>query len=244
MRTVIRILSVPFIDDRLISMDSYPFGPKRKRKYEIPQGANIKKAIELEAIRKITAYVPASHKMRFARDMWLFCFYCNGMNMGDVFFLKWENIKTRELVFFRNKTIRMRRNNVPVIVYMTDEAQRILDEWGLPKENENGYVFFRIPKKLDEVGLYKMKANKIRDINRKMKNICASLGIEETVTTNVARHSYATILKNNAVPIAQISENLGHSSIATTAHYLNSFSRGKIKDTAELLEYLMANGCK
>ena len=73
-----------------------------------------------------------------------------------------------------------------------------------------------------------------------MKIICAELGIDETATTNVARHSYATILKDNAIPIAQISENLGHSSITTTANYLNSFSKQKIEDTAKFLESLVA----
>lgn len=48
-------------------------------------------------------------------------------------------------------------------------------------------------------------------------------GIEAHLTTYVARHSFATILKRNGVDIAKISELLGHESQKTTKVYLNDF---------------------
>jgi site-specific recombinase XerD len=39
----------------------------------------------------------------------------------------------------------------------------------------------------------------------------------------VARHSFATILKNSGAPVAFISETLGHTSSKTTESYLKSF---------------------
>ena len=130
----LRVIYNRAIDDGFISNDKYPFGLKVKRKYEIPTGNNIKKALEIDAIQKIIGYKPTKDKAEFSRDIWMFCFYCNGMNIGD-----------------------------------------------------------------------------------------------------------ASILKNHAVPVAQISENLGHSSITTTENYLNSFPNQSIKDTAEYLEFLVGD---
>ncbi len=235
----LRVIYNRAIDDGTISGDSYPFGPRSKRKYEIPKGNRTKKATGIETVRQIMDYVPKTAKMGFARDMWLFCFFCNGMNIGDVVFLKWRNIRGRELSFLRRKTIRTRRENAPIKVYLTDGALKILERRGRDESNPDGYVFFDIPEDIDEQSLYKRKMDITRSINRHMKTISRELGLDENLTTVTARHSYATILKNNAIPVAQISENLGHSSIAVTEHYLNSFSNRQVRETAELLENLL-----
>jgi integrase/recombinase XerD len=43
------------IDERIISSDDYPFG---RRKYVIPGGSNIKKALKKEELKKIIKYYP------------------------------------------------------------------------------------------------------------------------------------------------------------------------------------------
>ena len=61
------------------------------------------------------------------------------------------------------------------------------------------------------------------------------LGIDNTVTTYVARHSFATILKKSGVNIAIISEALGHSDLATTQIYLDSFDNEQIDEAMKNL---------
>ena len=63
----------------------------------------------------------------------------------------------------------------------------------------------------------------IATINYHLKAIGAILGIEQTITTYVARHSYATVLKRAGVSTSIISESLGHSSERVTQIYLDSF---------------------
>lgn len=67
-----------------------------------------------------------------------------------------------------------------------------------------------------------------------MAQISEQLGIPH-VSTNVARHSFATMLKNKGVNIAYISEALGHSDIKTTEIYLSSFDHESRKRMADLL---------
>ena len=67
-----------------------------------------------------------------------------------------------------------------------------------------------------------------------MKVIGKALGIGD-VTTYVARHSYATVLKRGGVNVAYISESLGHSSLNTTESYLASFEKEERQKNASLL---------
>ena len=65
-------------------------------------------------------------------------------------------------------------------------------------------------------------------VNINLKLIAAQLGVEGNLTTYVARHSFASVLKKSGVNIALISEALGHSDIATTQIYLDSFDNEQV----------------
>ena len=59
-----------------------------------------------------------------------------------------------------------------------------------------------------------------------LRDVAKRLKIKATVTTYVARHSFATVLKKSGVNI--ISEALGHHSLKTTQIYLDSFENSQI----------------
>ena len=60
--------------------------------------------------------------------------------------------------------------------------------------------------------------------NRDLRSLAETCGVGEPVTSYTIRHSFATTLKEQDVPIEMISELLGHTSIKTTQIYLKSFS--------------------
>jgi integrase/recombinase XerD len=55
------------------------------------------------------------------------------------------------------------------------------------------------------------------------------------LTWNLARHSFVTRLKIDGTPTAFISEALGHSSSAVTAHYMKTLPDNKYKEMSENL---------
>ena len=224
------------IMDGVVSRDNYPFGPKKYRKYEIPIGRNIKKALDIEDIRKIKNVNSLPTEYQFARDMWMFSFYCNGMNMVDIFFLKFESIDGRFLRFYRKKTERTRRDVLPIEIYLLDDALAILNRWKVKETSPSDYVFGLTSDQYSLEEQYRLKGNFIRSINYYMKKLAQLLGIKSKLTTYVARHSYATMLKNLGVSVEEISESLGHNSIETTRNYLASFSQNRKKSTAEKLQ--------
>ena len=49
------------------------------------------------------------------------------------------------------------------------------------------------------------------------------MGISVKLTTYVARHTFATVLKRSGASLEFISESLGHKDLKTTENYLGSF---------------------
>ena len=63
-------------------------------------------------------------------------------------------------------------------------------------------------------------------------------GLRKRVTTHTLRHSYATHLIEAGVPICQVQEHLGHSSLKTTTVYLHVTTSGR-EETCARLEQLL-----
>lgn len=221
------------VEEKMITRDSYPFGTKQKRKYAIPRGRNMKKALSIDELKMIKNAVIYDKEADFARDIWMFSFYCNGMNMADIFNLKYENIDDEFIRFHRKKTESSVRDVTPIEVYILPEAQQIIDKWGKKPIVQRAYIFGIETKNAAE--RYRMKCNFIRSINYYMKNLGEKLNLRLKLTTYVARHSYATLQKELGTPLEEISESLGHSSVEVTKNYLDSFSMERKKNTAKKL---------
>ena len=59
-------------------------------------------------------------------------------------------------------------------------------------------------------------------INVNLKKIAAMIGLTTPLTLYVARHSWASIARQQGIPVGVISEGMGHQSEATTQIYLAS----------------------
>ena len=75
----------------------------------------------------------------------------------------------------------------------------------------------------------------IGKVNPCLAEIGKMAGLETHLTTYTARHTFATVLKRSGVNIAIISESMGHSDIATTQIYLDSFENSQIDEAMKNL---------
>jgi len=91
----------------------------------------------------------------------------------------------------------------------------------------NTFVFPFITDNGTAQDLWNVKTQLIRRVNLSLRKIGETLGIEKDLTTYTARHSFATILLRNNVPIGFISQSLGHSDLKTTENYLGEFDEDK-----------------
>lgn len=212
----------------------YPFG---KGKYEIPVGQSIKKALSTEQLKAIFSYVCDNETTERYRDLWLFIYLCNGLNVADLIKLKYSNIVDGEICFVRQKTENRTKNQKLIRVALISPLQHIIDKWGNRKIDSN-YIFPYLEGGESDEERYKKTRDLYKRINKRMKLIGKEIGIEN-ITTYTARHSFASTLKRKGANISYISDCLGHSDIRTTEFYLSSFEKeDRTKNASLLVDFL------
>ncbi len=213
--------------------ENYPFGIDS---YRIPHPRNIKKALPLSDIAKIFRFQPEPDSPEhFYRDLWIFSYLCNGMNMKDMFMLKYSHIHGDYIHFRRAKTELTDRDSKPIDVYLTDEARAIIERWGSRPVYSDNYIFPILTHRLKPDQIQKKVKQATKMVNKYIKRVARKVGINENISTYTARHSFATVLKRSGASVEFISEQLGHTSVETTSAYLDSFEDEKKKEMAEKL---------
>ena len=220
------------ISDGLINQDAYPFG---KRKYEVPEANNTKKALTFNDVLLIVNY-KAEPKTTTERMQayWLFMPFANGLNVKDMSLLKYENIKGEFIEFQRAKTVRTKRKIEKIRVFITPEIDSIIKKFGNRNHNADSYLFPILTKGVDATRERQLIQQITGVVNDHIKIIGKAVGIDQHITTYSCRHTFSTILQRSGVSIEFISEALGHSNIRTTQAYLKGFEDEKKKEVAQI----------
>ena len=230
---VIRTLMNQAKRDGVIKETQYPFG---KDKYEIKEGTNIKKALTREQIGQIFHFNDGNETTERYRDLWIFSYLCNGINVADLIKLKFKDIKDGEICFVRQKTETTSKNRKEIRASLTLEVQNIINRWG-NKPNPTNYIFPYLNGKEDASKRQRITKDLTKRINLRMKKIGENLSIGN-ITTYTARHSFATVLKRSGANISYIGESLGHRDLKTTESYLASFEKDeRIKNAGFLTDF-------
>ena len=221
------------IEKKYMKYEDLPFG---KGRYQIPQPQNIKKALSIEDLKKILAYIPseALSSEQYYYDLWIFSYLGNGINIKDISRLTYKDIQGDYIHFLRAKTAQVKRTNKPISFFLNDRQKEIIDRWGTDP-NKGGYIFPILTAGLTPRQEMIKISTLVKQINKYMRRIGRNLGIKQDITTYAARHSFATVLKNSGQPISMISEALGHSNVQVTEHYLGSFDNESKKRMSDLL---------
>lgn len=184
-----------------------------------------KRALSKESVKKILKMDCSnmSEKVCLAHDVFSFSYYCGGISLVDVANLTPDNIIDGRLIYERQKTHGM------INLVMLDEAKAIIERYATYQKRA-GYLFPILDNRKHITPMQKF--NRVRklchQINKELHKLADELGINEDVTTYVARHSFATVLKKSGVNIGIISQALGHQDIKTTQIYLSEFDNEQV----------------
>lgn len=120
------------------------------------------------------------------------------LHIGDARALLIESISPNELHYVRKKT------RVRVSVPLSEPAKKLIDYY--KGNRKHGPLIHGLTTD--------------QNINRKLKVICARVGIYKQISAKAARHTFATLYyKKNKGDLATLSNILGHSSLAMTMIY-------------------------
>lgn len=194
-----------------------------------------KRAITKEDIQKLMALdIELSHKTEyrvFARDMFLFSYFSAGINFTDIASLRYCDVTNGRISYSRNKTQKL------LSFRLTPNAMAIIDKYSRPEHKPDDYIFPILNNRVHVTRqqIFNRTHKSLGKVNRELKVLGEMIGLQIPLTTYVARHTYATVLKRSGVNIAIISESLGHSDLSTTQIYLDSFENSQIDEAMKNL---------
>ena len=221
----IRMIFNLALDMGLVKPENYPF---KKFKVSKLHQETAKRALSKEELSSIIHYpiAEADYYTRLAVSLFTFSYFMGGINFVDMAYLTERNIINNRLVYNRKKTSKL--INLPI----HPKAYMVLREY----KNNGPYIF---PILCSRHKTEQQRLNRlhkvITKVNKALKNIGEELHTPVKLTTYVARHLYATVLKRAGVATSIISESLGHSSEKVTQIYLDSFENSQIDKAMENL---------
>ena len=217
------------IQSKCARKSEYPFDDYKINKFDT---TTQKRAISKSSILKIKDTTPIyngkSEYKELSKDIFIFSYLCGGINFTDISNLTKDNIVNGRIRYIRQKTGKI------ISIGISEEAEAIISKY---ESESNSYLFPILDKSIHKTP--QQKQNRIHKIlvkvNSNLKELAKQIGMEENLTTYVARHSFASVLKKSGTSLALISEALGHSDIATTQIYLDSFDNEQIDEAMKSL---------
>lgn len=196
-----------------LTPDRHPF-----RKVYCGIDKTVKRSLPFSEIKKISALdLSRKPSMDFARDMFMFSFCTRGMSFIDMAYLKKADLNNGCLAYRRKKTGQL------MMIEWTKQMQDIIDKY---KSDGTSYLLPIITR--EDGSERRQYQNQMRKTNRLLKDIANRAGLPFSLSMYYARHSWATIARGRDVPLAVISEGLGHDSETTTQIYLDSIKSSEV----------------
>ena len=222
-RTLRSIYNVA-IEEDAVSAELYPF---KKLKVSKLHQETAKRALSKEDIERVLSYKSTNRYMRFPIDIFAFTYYCGGINFVDIAHLTKANIVDGRLIYKRQKTKKL------IKIPLQPQAVALIEKYS---GDDSQYLFPILP---DFHKTDIQQANRIHKViskvNERLKQIGESLNLPIPLTTYVARHSQATVMKRAGVSTAVIREIMGHSSERVTQIYLDSFDNEQVDNALKSL---------
>lgn len=217
------------IQDGEASETTYSFG---KGGFSISslEEETTKRYLPHDSMFKLKTTVMDNAVLERTRRLFLFSYYCYGISFIDAALLTKKNIIRYNggnyIVYKRNKTKEAKKVK-PIQIKITPEIQELMnwfsantllvEDYLLPIVSIAGYKGEQ---------LYNHIRSRFGRNNKNLANLAKVLEITDMkLTSYVSRHTMAMTLQDNQVPREVISQILGHSDLATTNTYLDSFNR-------------------
>jgi integrase len=201
------------IGDGVISASDTPF-----INYKIETERTFKQKLDESEIAKLEAMkYEKKSKLWHTTNFFLFAFYCGGMRFSDLACLKWKDINKYDLQY------KMAKNKKLVTLKLIEQAQKILNYYRVEGVKDSDFIFPILDSKFeytDEEFLKKKISSKNAIMNNHLKKIGKDAGISKTISTHIARHSFAFISYHKTKDIDMLRSILNHSSLEDTMNYL------------------------
>jgi len=217
------------IEKNYISLVYYPF--KAYKISKLKGGKKIRSISDAEIQSIINIDVSFNQNLQLAKDLFLFSYYTGGMNFIDMMLLTSKSIidNGNRVEYTRSKTKGLFN------LKLTPPAKAIINRYKL-NASITGFVFPILNSNhKTPIQIANRRHKTITQLNKNLKEIGRLCNIDFDLTSYVARHSFATHLKQKNIATDIISEALGHQNIKVTQTYLKRFGNEVTDNALETL---------
>jgi len=221
------------ISNKEITNEIYPFGIK---KYVIPTGESVKKALSKDELKKLFEAKPLTPEQQRAKDFWFFSYSCNGMNIKDIAILKYKNLYDDKFEYLRAKTIiTTKKKPKKIVIYLNKYTKSIIKKYANKNKEPNNFIFPILNDNQTELEMFNKIKNFTRFVNQNLKKLAISVELTSDISTYWARHTFSTLAIRGGATMEFVSEALNHSNIKTTQNYFDGFDDETKKEFAQTL---------
>ena len=178
-----------------------------------------KRALPVEMLHQIAAIKLQDPELALSRDLFLFSFQARGMSFVDMAFLTQQNLQHGFLHYVRRKT------GQALSVRIEPWMQELLDRYQPQCHDPYLLPILRSTEPKEAFAQYSAALVRHNILLRKLGSL---VGADFPLSSYCARHSWATIARDAAVPLSVISSGMGHTSEKTTRIYLASLDNSLI----------------
>lgn len=191
-----------------------------------------KRAVPLDAIHAIRQLdLPEGSFLAFARDLFVLSVFLQGISFVDMAYLKKSDIKNGLLQYIRKKT------GQSLSVGWEPAMQVIVDTYAHLTVGSPYLLPIITMQDGTERRQYERMGHKV---NCYLKKIGQMVGLQIPLTTYVARHSWASVMRDLGVSLSIVSKGLGHESLKTTQIYLSSIDTdGVVKANRRMIRKIL-----
>ena len=218
--------------NRAVDLHRAPYVPHLFRSVYTGTRADRRRALDMEDMKKVFARLLQSAAippgMRGAQELFILMFLLRGLPFVDLAYLRKSDLRGDVITYRRRKTGR------PLSVTLTPEAMFLLQKY-MNRDKRSPYLFPILRSAEGSPEAYREYQLALRHFNYQLELLGRFLGLKDRLSSYVARHSFATVLKRSGVNVALISESLGHTSLSTTQYYLDSFENEQIDEAMKNL---------
>ena len=189
-----------------------------------------------EELATFLQYVARTQLEEFGKDFFVLSLACSGANIGDLLSLKNENIRGDKISFIRRKT---KKNPIPIVIPLLKDAEGIFNKYGcIDLQKPEYYILPYLSDCEDDISIRNKIHDVIKRINKGLADVSKGAGLRK-ITTIDARHTYATIARDEGLAVPQIQKAMGHASSQTTASYLGKLNTKVIKKNKDVISGIL-----
>lgn len=172
-----------------------------------------KRSVTESEIRQLLALrLDSQPHLALARDLFVFSFMAMGMPFVDIAYLKWHQINDGVMHYARHKT------GHKVCVNVEPCMAEIINRHAITSSE---YVFPLLAGTTAD-NVHPTYLKRLRSYNYALRRLSSLINTSRTLSSYVARHSWASLAYRSGLDISQIAKAMGHTKLSTTLIYIRA----------------------